>query len=803
MSDIPDDETSFTKITTTPPIPIKQAREARHAPLSQALGEFLKGLDLPPLPEELPLASTYLPFPNAHLRLFLYLREISNFTVAYGIIQDTDANSPKKYHSQVPPHKSHNKEFISPLLSEEDKSTTADTIRTTIVSLKAQHETYINQETKARSSQAKRFFEGLPKLIHPHSYLASKGIYKLNQGPLLSLDLRQDSEGSLVLPVSLPNPDFFSFQKIKLDHTRKFKAGTPTKGGFLAIGNKKNPDQIYLTEGFATGYTSHCIALEALPDQSILTFVCFSANNLPHVSEYVSKTYPNARITIHADDDYSRTPNTGWRYAVASAKENPNIRVLMPNFPRTVIRTEKDTDINDAWRLSNYDMTDHIENLKLSHMSETIYRSEGGNGTFWKTKEEVIPPTALNISTALRKLGVTPAYNEFSKLYFATAPSHIGNRWKGFDRIAEMTWAELPRFSLSVNLAKLKERLPILANRVSIHPRREFFLSLPAKWDKVLRAEDHLIRLGGAPDTPLTRIVTKRFLIGQYGRAVIPGFKNDIAPVIFSNTQGYSKSRYCEALAFREEWFASGDILDQKISNVMAITAGIGIIEVAEAMGLKGSSNERTKANVTRTKDRDRMAYDRFATEDYREWSMIITTNDRKPLTDLTGNRRFPILEVTKNIDVKTFIEEREQIMAEIGVLFMNGERAWFDDKEYAMLTAHQSDWLAPNHFDEVKEYLEDTLPEDGDRFSISDLNIAMDTIPHLKNRKNVSLVLAMTQLGFHKRKGEFGKLNKVWGFARVARHQTGKVYVTLKEGEKVTWIDARNQEGYVLKDVI
>jgi hypothetical protein len=141
--------------------------------------------------------------------------------------------------------------------------------------------------------------------------------------------------------------------------------------------------------------------------------------------------------------------------------------------------------------------------------------------------------------------------------------------------------------------------------------------------------------------------------------------------------------------------------------------------------------------------------------------------------------------------------------MAEIGNMFLSGERAWFDDQEYKLLTGYQQDWIAPSMFDEVKEYLEDTLPDDGDRFSISDLHIALDTIPHLRNRKLSSLVLSMNQLGFNKLKGEFGKPNKVWGFTRTARHQTGKIYVVVKEGEKARWIRSEDFQDYEKNDVI
>jgi hypothetical protein len=737
--------------------------------------------------------------------MYFYSRENPHGPVAYILFEDTKTE--ENYHTHNSHHACHGKEFIYPPLPDEDNSPIAQGIRSTLKELKEQHARLLDRENIARSEQTKRTFLALP-LVLSHPYLEKKGIPRLNLN-LSSLGLRQDQEGSLVVPVSLPNPDYFTYQTIHpTDPIRRFTKGASTKGAFLAIPRPDiTPDQIYLSEGLATALTTHALACKALPEVTILTFACFSANNIPEVAKYVSKRYPNSKITILADDDFTRTPNTGWLYAKKAARENPKIRVLLPSFPRTVVRGEKDTDINDAWRLSDYAFEDHIENIKISYLSERIYVSEGGNGEFFtltkgKDETEFIPPTALNINTALRQLGVTPFYNSFSKLYSASAPSHIGQRWSNFDWICSMFWAELPKLGISVSLQKLKEIIPVLANRVSIHPRKEYFLSLPAKWDGIKRAEDHLIRLGGAPDTAITRIVTKRFLIGQYGRAVIPGFKNDMAPIIYSKTQGYSKSRYCEALAFREDWFTSGDILDQKTSNVMAITAGIGIIEIAEAEGLKGSSNERTKANVTRTKDRDRMAYDKFATEDYREWSMIITTNDRKPLTDMTGNRRFPIIEITKNIDVNKFIEEREQIMAEIGVMFSQGERAWLNDEEYKLLTDYQEDWISPSKEMGLREFFEDTLPEDGDRFATSDLRLAMEAQKSLSTSFAV-LESVMATMGFRRAKGEFGKLNRVWGYSRGDLRFTKKIYVAKLINDKVVWVTPEAMEKLEEKSII
>ena len=64
------------------------------------------------------------------------------------------------------------------------------------------------------------------------------------------------------------------------------------------------------------------------------------------------------------------------------------------------------------------------------------------------------------------------------------------------------------------------------------------------------------------------------------------------------------------------------------------------------------------------------------------------TTNQDEFLSDSTGNRRFWIVPVVKNIDIGLLKTERDRIWAAAAELYKNGEQWWLTDLEEAAADA-------------------------------------------------------------------------------------------------------------------
>jgi putative DNA primase/helicase len=91
----------------------------------------------------------------------------------------------------------------------------------------------------------------------------------------------------------------WSVQRISEDGDKKFLPGGRTKGAVFLLGAHRGATHNYLVEGFATGLSVALAAKNLF--QHYCVIVCFSANNMLHVSKSVK------RCLVMADNDESKT----------------------------------------------------------------------------------------------------------------------------------------------------------------------------------------------------------------------------------------------------------------------------------------------------------------------------------------------------------------------------------------------------------------------------------------------------------------------------------------------------------------
>lgn len=119
-----------------------------------------------------------------------------------------------------------------------------------------------------------------------HGYLRRKG-------GITGFGLRT-SRGKLLVPIRSITGELVSVQTITANGTKKFARGSHLEDGFFSVGKMKR--KIFICEGVATALTIFTATRE-------FTVAAMSAGRLLRVAETIRKAYPDAEITICADND--------------------------------------------------------------------------------------------------------------------------------------------------------------------------------------------------------------------------------------------------------------------------------------------------------------------------------------------------------------------------------------------------------------------------------------------------------------------------------------------------------------------
>ena len=210
-------------------------------------------------------------------------------------------------------------------------------------------------------------------------YLQAKGVP--------AFGLREDVDGTLLVPVMNVDKEMRGLQIISPDGEKRFMYGMEKNGNFHMIGDYgldhpgptqiddkgKNLSQgeIILAEGYATGATLHMATEKPVA-------VAFDAGNLEPVAKKLREQYPNASITICADNDHQhtrRTPDGGkelWNKGVVMAQDAAKAvggKAVAPIFNEEE-RARGLTDFNDLHQSRGLDEVKKQLGLALQHDKE-------------------------------------------------------------------------------------------------------------------------------------------------------------------------------------------------------------------------------------------------------------------------------------------------------------------------------------------------------------------------------------------------------------------------------------------------
>lgn len=261
---------------------------------------------------------------------------------------------------------------------------------------------------------------------------------------------------------------------------------------------------------------------------------------------------------------------------------------------------------------------------------------------------------------------------------------------------------------------RFNKALSIVVDKRRFNPLKDYVSGLP-EWDGVPRVDRLLVDYLGAEDTPYTRAVTRKSLVGAIKRVLEPGCKHDTV-LVLDGKPGIGKSTLLAKLG--GNYFSDSlSLADTRDKTAAEKLRGIWIMEIGEMQGTRKADIDVMKGFISRRVDEYRPAYGRVVERHPRTAVIFGTTNSTTGfLRDTTGNRRFWPVTVsggTRSVwDMSE--EERDQIWAEATAYAAAGEHNFLDtamekEAEKAQREALEYD----DREGEIVDYLNTLLPED------------------------------------------------------------------------------------------
>lgn len=251
-------------------------------------------------------------------------------------------------------------------------------------------------------------------------------------------------------------------------------------------------------------------------------------------------------------------------------------------------------------------------------------------------------------------------------------------------------------YDLEASAPTVQELAIWQAGHNSYHPVRDYLDGL--KWDGTPRLDDFLVRLAGAPDTEITRTLTRRWAISAVARIMQPGCKVDTVLVLVGG-QGLGKSTLFAALG--GAWFKDTPI-DLRSKDAYIALRGAWLYELAELAATRPRDAETVKAFLSAPVDHYRPPYGRNEVAQKRQCVFVGTTNEATFLNDPTGARRFWPIPVSGRIEPARVAAERDQLWAEAVQAYRAHERWWLELNEADALTEAQDEYQTCDPWGEV-----------------------------------------------------------------------------------------------------
>ena len=244
----------------------------------------------------------------------------------------------------------------------------------------------------------------------------------------------------------------------------------------------------------------------------------------------------------------------------------------------------------------------------------------------------------------------------------------------------------------------------------------------------------------------------------QHGNAIVP---------LLIGPQGSGKTTFCRRLLpeFLQMYF--NDRLSMKNDNdIFLAMSGYALINIDEFDAMSKSQQPILKYLISKHDIKFRPPYGKTMEERQRFASFIATTNNRRPLVDPTGSRRF-ICVYAEEINNAGLINYN-QLYAQLYTELEQGRRYWFEDEENARIMQQNEQFLHVSSYEQMiaLTYLppEDTS-EDAEFVSIQLMMKRLEkNFPAFTITKGTDIELGkrLTKMGYEHKRTNKGSVFKV-----------------------------------------
>jgi predicted P-loop ATPase len=311
-------------------------------------------------------------------------------------------------------------------------------------------------------------------------------------------------------------------------------------------------------------------------------------------------------------------------------------------------------------------------------------------------------------------------YNDFDQRETAVLPLPWDKETRKYPRALEDADDAQLRLYLEraygiTGKGQITDGLTVVLRNHRYHPVKDYLNAL--EWDGVERLDELFITVLGAADNAYTRAVTRKAFTAAVARIYRPGIKFDQCTII-AGDQGAGKSTLLDRMG--GEWF-NDSLTNVEGKDALEVIQGSWIIELGEMAGMRRAQVDTQKQFISKRVDKFRVAYGKRTEEFPRRCVFFATTNEGDFLRDVTGNRRFWVINVMGRkglVDAWDYLDEEivAQLWAEAKVRYEAGEELRLVGKLEVMAKLVQDEHLEKDErLGLVGEYLRRLLPEDWD----------------------------------------------------------------------------------------